>query len=190
MNTLLRTAAAVGIVTLSAQVAAAGPQAEPAPKALGFLEAGMDYVIRFPDSSNIFKATTAGMTTSTYTTADGKTKEGGPVAWNATVVLDVFHVVRAGDGSWVLLRHPSNPDDFARWSGQRRALAMLSSPQGKALDGTPEGRARLEKLRAAAETKVPTSETWVNLSHAIAIAAVPTDDIQPKLTVKSVKMKP
>jgi hypothetical protein len=190
MKSCHRTAAVLGFAILAVPAVAAPPQGDPAPKALGFLEAGNDYIIRFPDSSNIFKHSMAGVTASTYMTADGKTEKGGPASWNATVTLYVFQVVRAGEGSWVLLRHPKSTEDFARWAGQRRARAILAGPQVKALEGTPEGRARLETLRAAAAAKIPTSETWVNLSHAITIAAMPSEDEGPKLTVKSFEIKP
>ena len=73
----------------------------------------------------------------------------------------------------------------------RHRLANHAGPQVKALEGTPQERARAASLRAAAAAKIPTSETWVNLSHAITIAAaVPSEDEEPKLTVKSFEIKP
>src|SRR4051812_38411784 len=97
--------------------------------------------------------------------------------WNITLSVEVFQVVRFGKGSWVLLKHPSNPDDFPRWSAQRRALAILAGPQAEAIKADPDGQERLKRLREAADVEIPTSETWINLDHAIAIAAVPTVEI-------------
>jgi len=144
-------------------------------------------VIRFPEASNIFKTSRVEVTEATTTDADGRKTSAGPVTWNITLSINVFHVVRLGGGSWVLLRHPTDPDDFLRWSSQRRALAILAGPHVRAIGDKPDGPERLKKLREAADARIPTSETWVNLDHAIAIAAVPTVEDDPKLSIKSIK---
>lgn len=183
-------ATALALVILATPATAAPPQEARAPTALGFLEAGKDYVVRFPEGSDLFKVSKAGMSETTYTTADGQKKSGAPAAWNFTISVNVFQVVRFGGGSWVLLRHPTRADDFLRWSEQRRAKAILAGPRVKAIEAGPDGEARLKKLREAAEVEIPTSETWFNLDHAIAIAAVPTEEDDPKLSVQSIKIGP
>jgi hypothetical protein len=111
------------------------------------------------------------------------------VTLNFTLSVDVFQVVRFGGGSWVLLRHPASTDDFSRWSEQRRATAILAGPHVEAIRAKPDGQERLRKLKQAAGAKVPTAESWINLDHAIAIAPVPTEEIDLKLSVTSVKKK-
>lgn len=190
MSRSSRLATAMALVILATAATAAPPEEGRAPAGLGFLEAGKDYVVRFPEGSDLFKVSRAGVSETTYTTADGQKKSGAPATWNVTFSVNVFQVVRFGGGSWVLLRHPTKSDDFLRWSEQRRAKAILAGPRVKAIEAGPDGQARLKRLREAAEVEVPTSETWFNLDHAIAIAAVPTEEDDPKLSVKSIKIEP
>src|SRR5206468_2269339 len=128
MHPSLRVLCVPAVAILATSALAAPPEDGPPSKGLGFLEANKDYVIRFPEASNIFKTSRAEVTEATTTTADGQKKSAGPVTWNITLSITVFQVVRFGGGSWVLLRHPTDPDDFLRWSGQRRALAILAGP--------------------------------------------------------------
>jgi hypothetical protein len=155
---------------------------------LGFLKVGEDYVIRFSDANNIFKTSRSEITQATTTDSDGQTKSAGPVAWNYTLSLTVFHVVRISGNSWVLLKHPDNPDDFIRWGRQRQAKAILAA--AKPNDGVddPNAQERLKRLREDAAQQIATTQTWINLSHAIAIAPVPIDESKPQLSITSIKV--
>jgi hypothetical protein len=175
------------VVLIVSLAAAAPPEGGPSETRFGFLETGRDYVVRFPDGSEIFKTSRAEMTESSYTTATGEKKSGGPVTWNITLNVEVFQVVRFGTGSWVLLRHPSSADDFIRWNAQRRAMAILGGPNVDAIRARPNGQERLTRLKEAAAAKMPTTETWINLDHAVAIAAVPTEDPEMKISIQSIK---
>ena len=145
MNPSLRGLSVLALAALATAAAAATPEDDSPSKGLGFLEANKDYVIRFPEASNIFKTSRSEVTEATTTTADGQKKSAGPVTLNITVSVTVFQVVRPGGGSWVLLRHPTDPDDFLRWSAQRRALAILAGPH------VEEMRAKTGRSGAAEE---------------------------------------
>lgn len=156
---------------------------------LGFLEIGRDYVIRFSGDRHVFKTTTAGVTPTTVTSEDGSQRAGTPATWTMTLTVDIFKVVKFGGGSWVLLEHPSSPDDFSKWNGMRRAMAQLTEQRVSELKSSPEGMKRLKKLRAAASREVRTATAWVNLDHAIAIADVPTESLEFKLSVQAIEVK-
>ena len=161
-----------------------------APKTLGFLQAERDYVIVFPEGSNVFKYSTGGVTTSSYKDAEGRTTPGQPVPWNATINLVIFHVVRFGGGSWALVQVPKKPEDYARWLGQRRAMAILASNRVEEIRAKPDGARRLKKIEQAAAEKIPTSEAWLNLGLAVAISDVPTDEVEPNLPIRGVRTNP
>ena len=157
---------------------------------LDFLEPGEDYVIRFSDGNDIFKISRSEITQATTTDSDGRSKSAGPVAWNYTLSLTVFQVVRLGRGSWVLLRHPNNPDDFMQWARQRQAKAILASGSLEKLGSEANGQERLKRLQDDAKQDIATTETWINLDHAIAIAPVPIEEGKTQLSIKSVKVEP
>jgi hypothetical protein len=190
MTTYLRISTVLFFALLADVTAAEPPAPAGPPGALGFLEAGKDYVIRFPEGSDVFKTSGADVTESSYTTQDGKKHSGGPVTFNWTLSVDAFQVVRFGGGSWVLLRHPANAEVYTKWSAQRRAMAILAGPNVDAIKAKPDGKARLKRLEDAAAAKIPTAETWVNLDHAIAIAQLPTEEIDVKMTIRSIKTTP
>ena len=156
---------------------------------LGFLESGRDYIIRFSDDSQLFKKTQSGITSTSYTTEDGKKHPGKPAAWTFTVSVDIFHVVKFGGGSWVLLEHPSSQDDFAKWMGKRRAMAQLTDQRIAQLEADPDGEETLQNLREAASRELRTAKTWVNLDHAVAITDVPVEPVELKFSVQSVEIK-
>lgn len=156
---------------------------------LGFLEAGHDYIIRFAENSQLFKTSKSGVTSTSYTTDDGEKRAGKPAAWTMTLTVNIFHVVKFGGGSWVLLEHPSSPDDFAKWTGKRRAMAQLTGQYVAKLEADPNGADRLKKLREAASRELPTTTTWVNLDHAVAITDVPTEPVAIELSVESIDIQ-
>jgi len=176
MKSSLFAACGVPLLLVLAQAFADSPppRENTSPSDVSFLEPGKDYMIRFAEGSDFFKITESGVSQSTYTTEEGKTKQGDPVTWTSTITMLHYQVVRPGGGSWVLLRHAAKPSDFAAWDGQRRAIAILASPQREELEAKPDGKERLERLQQAAEKKIETSETWVNLNHAVTISDVPT----------------
>src|SRR4051794_8542686 len=167
MNASLRGLTFLALLVVANSGNAAPSEGEAQSKGPSFLEANNDYVIRFPDASNIFKTSRTEVTEATAVTGDGQKTSAGPVTWNVTFSVTVFQVVRFGGGSWVLLRHPSNPDDFVRWSVQRRAVAILAGPNVEEIRAKRDGPDRLKELRMAADAEIETSETWVNLDHAI-----------------------
>jgi hypothetical protein len=173
---------------LRADEAPAG-DAGKAPNELGFLEAGKDYVIRFPASLGLFRSRTSGISETTYTTSDGKTEPGKPATWTVTTTVEVFRVVRFGGGSWVQLEHPAREDDFMAWNAKRRAMAKLADGGSLPAESDPDGKVRLEQLREAAAREIPTTRTWVNLAHAVAITDVPTEDAKLEVKVRSVEVK-
>lgn len=181
------------LITVLAVTAADGDDTtvtcKPPPSELSFLEIGRDYVIRFPDDRQVFKTKKSGVTSTSITTNDGKKRAGKPATWTMTLTVDIFNVVKFGGGSWVLLEHPSSPDDFAKWNGKRRAMAQLTEQRVRELESGSEGTERLQKLRTAASRDLRTARTWVNLDHAIAIADVPTEPVELKLSVQSIDVK-
>lgn len=157
----------------------AGSQSEntPASNELAFLEQGKDYVIRFPDGHNILRTTKTETTRTTFNSADGQKRPGKRASWTTTFSVRVFHLLRFGGGSWVMLRHPSDPADAPAWFGKRRAMTILKNDSRVAsIEAESNGQDRLKELRARATRKIKTSDTWFNLNHAIAIADVPTED--------------
>jgi hypothetical protein len=181
--------AALALTCVSRLLAEAPAQGgREAPGELGFLKTGKDYLIRFSNDIDLFMSTKSGISETSYTTEDGETRPGRPATWRVTLRVEFFRVVRLGGGSWALLEHPEKDDDIAHWNGKRRAMATLGSEVARELEATPEGRERLEKLREAAAREIATTRTWVNLGHAVAIADVPTQIPELKLTVRSVEV--
>ena len=180
MSTPRPIAAAFALALLAAHALAGDG---PAPAALGFLEPGRDYAVRFPEGGDPFKTSRAVVSESTVTDAEGKKKSGGPVTMNFTFSVSIFRVVKLGGGSWALLRHPKSPGDFLRWAEQRKAKAILAGPNLKAVRARADGDEQVKRLEEAATAEIPTTETWINLAHAIAIAEVPTEMDEAKISV-------
>lgn len=84
----------------------------------------------------------------------------------------------------------TDDSERSRPSGNPRptqSSATLSrSRHGRGADGAK----RLKTLREEAGAEDLTSESWIDLEHAIAVAAVPTDDAEPRLRIDSVTTKP
>lgn len=156
---------------------------------LSLLKPGNDYVIRFTEGSEIFKTSKSGVSETSYTTSDGETKKGSPATWTMTLKVTMFEVVRVGGGSWVLVRHPTNPDDYAKWEGQRRAKAILAGPSRDKLAAEEKGAEQLARLQEAADREIKTTETWLNLNHAVAITNVPSEPIELKFNITSAEVK-
>lgn len=176
----LRFPQATAVVVFTAIVCfiAGAADAPPQTDELDFLQPGTDYLIRFPQGNNPFTSTSSGVTSVSFTTEDGETEGERPATWSATLTLEVFRVVRRSRGSWVLLEHPTNPDDFAKWSSKRRAMAILADPRTKE---APQFRQQLKALHEDAGTEISTSEIWINLDHAVAISPVRAKDFEGKL---------
>jgi hypothetical protein len=168
----------------------AADAAEVAGGPIGFLKPGRDYVIRFAPGSDLFKTTRSGLSETSYTTSDGETRLGKPATWTMTLNVTIFEVLRVGSGSWVLVRHPADSDDFAAWTGQRRAKAILASPRRDEIAAGPDGMERLAKLQEAAEREIKTTETWLNLDHAVTISDVPVEAVELKVSVKPAEKAP
>jgi len=98
--------------------------------------------------------------------------------------------VRFGGGSWVLVRHPANLEDSFKWFGQRRAHAILTSKRADEIKAEPDGEEKVARLREAVQREIETTETWVNLDHAVAIADVPTERIELKVSGRSIQTNP
>lgn len=184
-----RMVAACLIVCSCAAVVAAQEGKSPPPPALRFLEVGHDYVILFAEGSNVCECTRHDVTPTSLTTADGRTHPGKPATWTTTLSNQIFTVVAFSGGQWVLVEHPASPDDFIKWSLQRRAKAQLTDAHVQQLEADAAGRERLLKLRKAAGVRVHTSKTWVNLAHAVAIADLPTDLSDPEMHIQSVDVQ-
>ena len=153
------------------------------PANLGFLEAGRDYSIRFPESDRVFESTESGTAPAVVQTDNGQT-ENRAGTWTAKYAIGTFRLVRFGTGSWVLLKFPANIHDSFKWEFQRRAMATLASPEAeKKIRAKPDGEQRLEKLKKQAAEQVPTTEAWVNLDRAVLIADVPTEELEWKATM-------
>lgn len=158
-------AAAIVLSGLSIFVmSAAGPSQVPS-SSLDFLEVGKPYLIRFPEKSNLFSATTSGVSETTFTTEDGEKVSGSPAIWSATLTITAFRVVLLSKGSWALLEHPESVEDAAQWAQQLRGDSGKSKPHPGNTDPPV----------ASTSTKLRTARTWVNLDHAVAISPLSAD---------------
>ena len=192
MNASLRLPiAALVIVTFSIAclVLRAADRESPATE-VPFLEVGKDYVILFPEDRNVFKKTTGGMTTATYKTEDGEEAESRPATWSMTFELESFKVAQLSTGPWVLLEHPKNLDDIQAWNEQRRAMAILNGPDTAVLRANDEGKRKFDELQKAADAKIATTKTWINLNQAIAIGPLSAEEANGKLVIKSISVSP
>src|SRR4029079_18764189 len=99
MNTYLRGVSLFAVAFVTNAVHAAPLDGDAQSKGPAFLEANKDYVVRFPDASNIFKTSRTEVTEATATTAEGQRTSAGPVSWKITLSVTVFQLVRFGVGS-------------------------------------------------------------------------------------------
>jgi hypothetical protein len=137
---------------------------------LSFLEPGRAYLVRFPPDRELFQHTITGTAEVTERSASGEKKNAEQRPFTARVRLDVFKVVGLGGGSWVLMEHPASSEDYARWTGKHRAMAILSLTKTPEPKSDPDAQDRLKQLREAAARDIPTTKTWINLDHAITIS--------------------
>ncbi|KAA5536087.1 hypothetical protein FYK55_28240 [Roseiconus nitratireducens] len=142
------------------------------PGELSFLKPGHAYIVRFSSGRELFEHTETGMTETFTRTPSGKKENVEPRRYKMSIPLRIFKVVERGGGPWVLMEHPSSSEDYARWSGKHRAIAILSSKQSPVSEDDPDAQDRLKRLREAAARNMPTTQTWINLDHAITIAEV------------------
>ncbi|HEY1785777.1 MAG TPA: hypothetical protein VGG30_09525 [Pirellulales bacterium] len=187
MFTIAVVAAALAVASTRSDAA---EQNAPPTAQLGFLEAGRDYAIRFPESDKVFESTESGIAPATVTTSRGET-ENRAGAWTVKYAIGTFQLVRFGTGSWVLLRFPANIHDAFKWEFQRRAMATLASPEAeKKIRAKPDGAERLERLKKQAAEKIATTEAWVNLNRAVLIADVPAEELEWKASVAEPQAAP
>jgi hypothetical protein len=107
-----------------------------------------------------------------------------------TSTVEIFRLLRFGGGSWVLLEHPKKTDDVSLWNGKRRAMAQLNDEELlAALKAGEDGQKRLSQIGELAQREIETTQTWVNLNHAIAITEVPTEEAKLEFSIKSVDVK-
>ena len=158
---------------------------EPAPatkvaNALNFLKPGNDYIIKFPETHNVFRYRRSGI-------SEVKPKEGKPYAsnWHVNLAVEAFTVKRPPQGSWVLLEHPEDPKYALAWNMKRIALAQLTDRRIKELELTEEGKTALALFREQAAEDIETTKTWVNLDHAIAISDIPDTLPPPEWSVNA-----
>ena len=175
MNMILKESATIFLLALAfpslgITSSAAEPERNPG-STVGFLESEHDYIIRFPADREIFATTTKEIVPTTLTTKSGDEHEGRPATWTVTTKIEVFHVVRLGGGAWALLEHPRSPKDYVKWNLARLARANLQSRDAQQLKADSDEKVRLRKL---AFREIQTTQTWVNLHHAIAITDVYT----------------
>ena len=137
---------------------------------LSFLKPGSAYLVRFPPGRDLFEHTFTGTTEVTQLSARGEKENVKQRPYTARVRLDIFRVLRLGGGSWVLMEHPASSEDYARWTGKHRAMAILALAKTAEIGNDPDAQDRLKKLREAAARDIGTTKTWVNLNHAVTIS--------------------
>ena len=135
------------------------PASDTSESYLPFLMAGEYYVIRFPASHHPFRKVSHRMT---------RTSTGKPASWSITYETSTFRVREHGRAGWVLLDHPKDITQSAKFGIAAMRLAHV------------EAADREESRRAISE--IETVSTWVNLDHAIAITTSP-DPTELKLDV-------
>ncbi len=145
---------------------------------LTFLRNGADYTIQFPTHLGAFTKETSSVAYGTV--SDGQRF---PVTTKFTHIVSAFTVRELGPSQWALLEHPSSLSDAATWNLKLASAAKLTPENILHFQSTDEGKKRLAQLQKFATAPINTSRTWVNLSHAIAIAPLPTEDIEPEISV-------
>ena len=174
----------LGAVLVLGAVPSAGAEEPTAgkknPSALSFLKPGHDYIIKFPETHNVFRYQRSGV-------SEIKPKDGKAYAsnWHVNLAVEAFKVKTPPQGSWVLLEHPADLQYALAWNMQRIALAQLTDRRIRELESTEEGQAALAQFRDQAAEKIETTETWVNLAQAITIAEIPDTLPPPEWSVNT-----
>ena len=141
-------------------------QAAPPPDRtdLGFLEVGRSYLIRFPEDRHPVQLKETGLTAQ---------ESGPPSAWKMNYRVDVFVVRKLGGGSWALLEHPIDPKAAFNITSARGQLA--DKAEFAKLEADPNRKDFLARRREAARGELKTTQTWINLGHAISISDPPAE---------------
>jgi hypothetical protein len=149
------------------------------PSDLGFLKIGHAYFIKFPDEWHPVLVRESGV----FATPTG------PSNWNAKYQIHVFVVKKLGRGSWALLEHPVDPKEALHVTGAR--LQLKDAEKIAKLEETEDGRKKLDQLREKAGRELKTTETWINLAHAISISDPPQtpENWKVDIQVKSISRK-
>lgn len=162
------------------------PPADPAdqtnrggPSELGFLKIGQAYSIKFPDEWHPVLVHESGV----FATPTG------PSNWNAKYQIHVFVVKQLSQGSWALLEHPVDPKEALDVMSAR--LQLKNAEEVAKHEATEEGRKFLARRREAAGRELKTTETWINLAHAISISDPPQtpENWKVDIQVKSISRK-
>jgi hypothetical protein len=154
----------------------------PAGSDLAFLEVGRSYLITFPPGASPFEVRETEVTTvqAESRNADGTgdvRKSTIPTTMTMWYRIDVFVVRRLGGGSWALLEHPADAKAAMQTTTAKLVLANKALVAEK--EKSEEGRKQLEQYRADARREVKTTQTWVNLAHAVTIADPPAETTEP-----------
>ncbi len=131
---------------------------------LAFLTIGKTYVIIFPEDRHPVQLRESGITAQ---------PSGPPSTWRARYQVDQFVVRKLGGGSWVLLEHPVDPKEAVDVISARNLLgdkAKLAK-----LEEDPTKKEFLAGRREVARRELKTTQTWINLAHAISISDPPTE---------------
>ena len=131
---------------------------------LDFLVAGRSYLIRFPDDRHPVQVKESGLTAQ---------PTGPPASWHANYRIDSFVVRKLGRGSWALLEHPADPKAALDVISARGLLA--DKAKVAELEADPAKKDFLAGRRKAAAVELKTTQTWVNLAHAVSIADPPAE---------------
>ncbi|WP_404310851.1 hypothetical protein [Neorhodopirellula lusitana] len=150
------------------------------PSSLGFLKPGSTYVITFAGSMNAFTETQ----TSVNLGAILK-DEAPPVQTTIVHQIDHFVVKELGSANWVLLEHPSDLYDASKWNGKLAAESLLNADYISELEKKEDGPQQIKWLKTQVAREIPSVQTWVNLSHALAISPPAKKPIPLKVRVNA-----
>ena len=65
------------------------------------------------------------------------------------------------------------------------AIAQLTDENTQKLESSPGGKEKLAKLQRSAKRRIPTSTTWVNLDHAVAITEISSELVELSVNVNA-----
>jgi hypothetical protein len=171
---------------------AARPPAAVTSSDLGFLELGRTYEIKFPDEFHPVLKRESGV--SPAEAAPQKRESGAaaaplsPASWSARFEVNLFVVRKLGGGSWVLLEHPVDPKKYFESMSSRHLLSDKAKVAG--MEATKEGRQALARLREKAGVAPKTTQSWINLVHAISITDPPDSSGDRKLDIQVQAVSP
>tara|TARA_A100000171_G_scaffold38106_2_gene37305 strand:+ start:342 stop:863 length:522 start_codon:yes stop_codon:yes gene_type:complete len=135
------------------------------PTSLSFLNLDATYVVTFPESANAFRETQSSVNLGSVI------KDKAPPV-QTTVVHQISHFVvkDIGPANWVLLGHASDLYDASKWNGKFEAQSLLNADYISELEQKEGGPQQIDWLKSRAAREIPTTQTWVNLSHALTIS--------------------